>query len=262
MSARPAGLQASAADVLAGLRRRHAVLRRIVGSLSDDDWRTPTPAAGWTVRDQVAHLADTEEVAHDTLDGGPRAFAAELPRFPDADAFTAAGCRRGAGMTTAELVAWWDRAATRTWERLTTLAPAARVAWGFGMDARTFGLARTMEHWAHTLDVADALSPGIDADPAAGAELVAELGCRTTPWALLRAHAAHPGRSLRVELHGDAGTPGTLSWGPPDATDVVSAHLLQWCCLVTRRALRAGLSEPVARGPMARDVLLHARCYL
>jgi uncharacterized protein (TIGR03084 family) len=252
-----------AADVLAGLCHRHAILRRIVGSLSDESWHAPTPAAGWVVRDQVAHLADTEEVAYDTLTGGPRAFATELPTYPDGDAFTAAGCRRGAGMTTEELVAWWDRNATRTWKRLAELAPTARVAWGFGMDARMFGLARTMEHWAHTLDIADAVAAAgggdVDAELTAGAPLVAELGYRTMPWALLRARATHPRRSLRVELHSDD---GTQSWGPPEATDVVSAHLLQWCCLVTRRSPRPGLGEPRAWGPMARDVVAHARCYL
>ncbi len=257
MTPDPTGPSASFADVLEGLRHRHAVLRRIVRSLSTDDWDAPTPAAGWAVRDQLAHLADTEEVAFDTLTGGPRAFAAELPAFPSADAFTAAGCHRGAGMSTAELAGWWERGATRTRERLAELAATERVAWGFGMDARTFGLARTMEHWAHTLDITDAV--GADAELVREAPLVAELGYRTIPWALLRAHATHSRRSLRVELHSNGGTD---SWGPPDATDVVSAHLLQWCCLVTRRTPRPGLPVPRAWGPMAHDVVRHARCYL
>ena len=49
-------------------------LRGLLASLADEDWTHPTPAAGWDVRDQVSHLADTEEWAVDTLTGGPRAI--------------------------------------------------------------------------------------------------------------------------------------------------------------------------------------------
>ena len=38
-------------------------LEQVVGALDDDRWRTPTPAPGWDVATQVAHLAWTDECA-------------------------------------------------------------------------------------------------------------------------------------------------------------------------------------------------------
>ena len=35
----------------------------ILADLTEDAWRTPTPAVGWDVAAQVAHLAWTDEVA-------------------------------------------------------------------------------------------------------------------------------------------------------------------------------------------------------
>ncbi|HEX9335451.1 MAG TPA: maleylpyruvate isomerase N-terminal domain-containing protein, partial [Pseudonocardiaceae bacterium] len=35
----------------------------IVAALDDDGWRTPTPADGWTIAHQVAHLSWTDDVA-------------------------------------------------------------------------------------------------------------------------------------------------------------------------------------------------------
>jgi uncharacterized protein (TIGR03083 family) len=49
--------------VLADLAAEGDRLDALVADLSDEGWRTPTPAAGWDVATQVAHLAWTD--AHD-----------------------------------------------------------------------------------------------------------------------------------------------------------------------------------------------------
>ena len=65
------------------LLAEHADLDALVAVLSEEQWSTPTPAAGWTVRDQISHLwffdqrallalTDPEEFAADTA----RLFAA------------------------------------------------------------------------------------------------------------------------------------------------------------------------------------------
>jgi uncharacterized protein (TIGR03083 family) len=50
-------------QVLADLEAEGDRLEQLVADLDDDGWRTPTPAAGWDVATQVAHLAWTDEVA-------------------------------------------------------------------------------------------------------------------------------------------------------------------------------------------------------
>ena len=39
------------------LAAEHAALDEIVASLSEVEWARPTPATGWTVQDQIGHLA-------------------------------------------------------------------------------------------------------------------------------------------------------------------------------------------------------------
>ena len=78
--------------LLDALAREQADLQAELGKITTDDWFRPTPAKGWDVRDTVAHLADTDEIAIDTCTDGPRPlndFAA-LVRF--ARGHDAVGC--------------------------------------------------------------------------------------------------------------------------------------------------------------------------
>ena len=51
------------ADLLADLAAESDVLDSAVADLEDTAWLTPTPAEGWTVAHQIAHLAWTDEQA-------------------------------------------------------------------------------------------------------------------------------------------------------------------------------------------------------
>jgi uncharacterized protein (TIGR03083 family) len=41
-----------------------------LGALSEEQWRSPSGAAGWTVADVVLHLAQSEEAVAVTVAGG------------------------------------------------------------------------------------------------------------------------------------------------------------------------------------------------
>ncbi len=49
--------------LLDDLGAESAELDALVADLDEPGWRTPTPAAGWTIAHQIAHLAWTDEVA-------------------------------------------------------------------------------------------------------------------------------------------------------------------------------------------------------
>src|SRR5688572_24020964 len=53
--------------VAADYHDEHQVLDGIVAEIGDDGWATPTPAVGWTVADQVNHLAYFDERAQSAL---------------------------------------------------------------------------------------------------------------------------------------------------------------------------------------------------
>jgi uncharacterized protein (TIGR03084 family) len=231
----------------------------LLARLAPGDWDRPSAAAGWTVRDQVAHLADTEEVAADTITGGPRRFPRAVSAFATAEEFTEAGCRRGRSLTVPTLISWWQLATARTVSLLRAADPDQRVDWGFGMPARTFAAARIMEHWAHRLDITVAL--GLPVAVSERLRHIAWLGLQSLPYALARARVARPsGHTLRLELTGPSGERAVL--GPADATDVIDGSLLAWCRVAVRRPRASDVAELTATGPHAKLAIEHARAYL
>jgi len=48
---------AVALALLADLAAEERSLDAVVADLTEDQWRTPTPAEGWDVRDEITHLA-------------------------------------------------------------------------------------------------------------------------------------------------------------------------------------------------------------
>jgi uncharacterized protein (TIGR03084 family) len=246
-------------DELADLAAEQQALAAVLASLRTRDWERPSAAAGWTVRDQVAHLADTEEVAADTLAGGPRNFARAVSGYRTAEQFTAAGCRRGHGRPPGELIDWWTRSSARTREVLAGRDPADRVAWGLGMSAQSFAAARLMEHWAHGLDISDALALPVAEAPRL--RHVAALGLATLRYALARARVGWPaGRTLRLELTGADGT--RHEFGAPDATDVLRGPLIHWCRTAVQRTAGGAPAGLAPAGELAELAAAHARAYL
>ncbi|WP_170837761.1 maleylpyruvate isomerase family mycothiol-dependent enzyme [Streptomyces sp. TP-A0874] len=245
--------------MLRDLAAQFTAVRELLGALTEEDLDRPTPAAGWTVRDQIAHLADTEEVAADTVTGGPRSFAEAVRPYPGADAFTAAGVARGAGLDADRLLEWLTRAQDATLAALENASPDARVPWALGMSAGTFAQARLMESWAHGWDLAQ----GMGRPQRFGAEAwhVASLGHATLAFALRRARARPPaGHTLRIDL--DGGPHGRWTFGPEDASDVISGPAEAWVRAATRRGAEEARHRLGADGPLARLALTHAQAYL
>src|ERR1700710_420718 len=83
--------------ILADLDAETEALDRLVAELSPDAWRTPTPAAGWTIAHQIAHLAWTDEVAALAARDAD-AFGSLLRRAGEQPGATAAAAAEGAAL--------------------------------------------------------------------------------------------------------------------------------------------------------------------
>ncbi|MDX3062606.1 MULTISPECIES: TIGR03084 family metal-binding protein [Streptomyces] len=226
--------------VLDDLRLESDELDLLVAGLGAGGWAGPTPAEGWTVAHQIAHLNWTDEVALIAVTE-PDGFAAEVDRALAApESFVdRAAAERVALLSPEALLAQWRQDRTRLHQALRDAPAGARFPWyGPPMSVASMATARLMETWAHGQDVADAL--GVARKPTARLRHVARIGVRARDYAYFVRGEQPPGEPFRVELEGPGGE--VTGYGPEDAAQRVAGPLLDFCLLVTQRAHRDDLA--------------------
>jgi uncharacterized protein (TIGR03084 family) len=230
---------AELAPLLADLRAEADALDGVVAELEETAWLGQTPAEGWTIAHQIAHLAWTDEQALLAV-SDPEAFArAVAGGGPDLAAAVDDAADTGASDAPERLLARWRQGRAALADRLTALPEGARVPWfGPPMSAASMATARLMETWAHGLDITDALHH----PPSVSGRLrhVAHIGVRTRDFAFAQHGLPVPGEPFRVELAAPDGSVWT--WGPDDAAQRVTGPALDFCLRVTRRRHRADLA--------------------
>jgi uncharacterized protein (TIGR03084 family) len=195
-------------------------------------WALETPAVGWTVHDQVAHLAHLDAVTALAI-SDPAAFAALRDARSDPQAYLDGIGPANHWRDGAEMLRWWDESQQALRAAATDADPGTRVPWfGPSMSLPSKLSARIMETWAHGQDVADAL--GVHRVPTARLQHVARLGVLALPHSFAGRGLPVPSAPVRVELTAPDGL-STWSWGPEDAADVVRGDALDFCLVVTRR---------------------------
>ncbi|MEV8569377.1 TIGR03084 family metal-binding protein [Streptomyces sp. NPDC051322] len=211
----------------------------LVAGLTEARWALPTPAPGWSIAHQIAHLAWTDRVALLAVtDAGE--FAGEVEKALAApDTFVDEGAAAGARLPAPELLAQWRAGRDRLVRALRAAPPGARFPWyGPPMSTASMATGRLMETWAHGQDIADTL--GVRREPTARLRHVARIGVRARDFAFSVRGLAAPDEEFRVELT----APGGELWeyGPADAVQRVSGPALDFCLLVTQRAHRDDLA--------------------
>ncbi|MFC9911530.1 TIGR03084 family metal-binding protein [Streptomyces sp. NPDC059862] len=233
--------------VLDDLRAESDELDRLVAESSPERWTLPTPAPGWTIAHQIAHLAWTDRSAllAVTDEDGFRDLVEQALAAPDT--FVDQGAEEAARLPPAELLSRWREGRTALDEALRKAPPGARFPWyGPPMSAASLATARLMETWAHGLDVADAL--GVTRAPTDRIRHIAWLGVRTRDFAFGVHGLPAPTDPVRVELRSPSGE--LWVYGPEDAPQRLTGPALDFCLLVTQRAHRADLALR-AEGPDA-----------
>ncbi|WP_320781336.1 TIGR03084 family metal-binding protein [Streptomyces sp. CRN 30] len=223
--------------VIDDLREESEALDALVAGLSPGQWALATPAPGWSIAHQLAHLAWTDRgalVAVTDADG----FRALVDRAVAAPGtFVDEGAREGAALPPAELLASWRQTRTALDKALREAPPGARFPWyGPPMSAASMATARLMETWAHGLDIADAL--GVVRPHTARLRHVARIGVRARDYAFVAHGLTPPTAPFRVELT----TPDGLDvwkYGPEDADQRVTGAAVDFCLLATQRVHRA-----------------------
>jgi uncharacterized protein (TIGR03084 family) len=219
-------------QIVADLRDETKDLEHLLHTLTPTDWALPTPAAGWSIQDQLNHLAYFDEATAlaitdpEKFNNEATALMAGPSDFPNELVVTQ---RHMSPEATRE----WFRTARGEFLDLTAKHdPATRLPWyRVSMSLSSSVTARIMETWAHGQDVADALE--IERTPTPRLRHICHLGVATRGFSY-RLNGLHvPDADVRVELRAPDG--GIWSWGPDEADQTVNGPALDFCLVVTQR---------------------------
>jgi uncharacterized protein (TIGR03084 family) len=215
-------------EILSDLVAEQQFLDQFLQRISLKDWDRPTPAAGWTIRDTISHLADSEELTAGILNG-----TADLQRYrstPDLDQLRQEAVEQGRKMRPQDVIEWWRGGRAKVVEPLSRMAADHRVDWIEGtMSARTLATTRLMEAWAHGLDIYATMDAEVE--DSARIRHICWLGWKSLPYSFKI--AGEDFAPIRVEVIG----PGYAKWvyGPEDSADVIKGSASDWARLAVRR---------------------------
>ena len=246
--------------VLDDLVAEQVVLDALVSGLDEVQWATPTPAQGWDVRDQIAHLALFDDVATASLTG------TGTERFAELYAAVNAGDTMfidspGADRSGSDVLEEWRTARSVEIDAFRMITPDTRVPWGPHLMA-PFSLctARLMETWAHGLDCFAGL--GITPVDSDRLRHVCHIAYRAIPNALMQAGLPMPApiTDLVVEVVSPAGD--RWRFGRADAPNRIQGTAAQFARVGVRRMTLAEAATLQAYGQLAEVALHHLKAYL
>jgi uncharacterized protein (TIGR03084 family) len=253
-----AGAATGMGELLDDLLAEQRALQERLRSIDPDAWLQPTPARGWDVRDTVAHLADTDEMAIATATGAPGSLNERAATAASGEDVTYRGVLHGRRRSGPQVLAWWESTIAALREMFESLDPNVRVPWGIGMRPPSLVTARLMETWAHGLDACTAVGvASVDSDRLAH---VAWLATRALPYAYTLAGRDQPPEPLRVELTLPSGAEWT--YGPADAANRITGPASEYCRVFAHRSRLTDARGLRAEGPAATAALSVARAFL
>jgi len=256
---------------VAALGEVWASVAGLLAELSDDEWRLPTPLPGWSVQDNVAHIAGTEamllgedapEVDVDRSDGSHvrndigafnEAWVESMRPMPPAQVL-----QRFRELTTARLAAL-DAMTDEEWNA-ESFTPAGQDTYGRFMQIRVF------DCWLHEQDIRDAVGrPGHESGLAV--EVTLDEMATALGFVVGKRAAAEPGdrvtfaltdggsvvRALHVEVGDRAAVVSSLS-GPATVTLTMPVGVMTRRC-----AGRVGADELLDEIVIDGDLALASR---
>lgn len=238
------------------LTAESAQIDRMIAGLDAAGWDTPTPAPGWTIAHQVAHLSFVFTLAG-TAASDPEAFTSLVTRAGnDFDGAVNTALSTYLPSPPAALLSRWQAERSAAIKALAAVPAGEVVPWLVRpLPPTILACAGLMEAFAHGQDIADAL--GIAREPSDRLRHIAGFAVLTWDFGYQARGLTPPDVQFRFEITGPS---GVWEFGPPDATQRITGPALDFCLLVTRRRHRADLAV-TATGPDADRWLDIAQAY-
>ena len=227
------------AELCEALRSEHDKIRSQVLSLDSGRLSTATPSPGWTIRDQLTHLAFFDERAlQSAID--PDGFDLDVARaYENFDAYEASHLELGRAKSPTELIGWWEGSRLRLVDLFSRIDPKERLKWyGPPMSARSFATARYMETWAHGQDIFDALEVVVLPDD--NIRHICDLGVRTRGFSYALRELEMPDSEIFIRLSSPSGQ--VWEWGNDEDGNIIEGTALDFAYLVTQRRNPAELA--------------------
>jgi uncharacterized protein (TIGR03084 family) len=226
-------------SVIADLTADGEEVDRMVANLDADQWRLPTPAPGWTIAHQIAHLTATFHLAA-TAAADPSAFQLLTSQLSDDfDANVVAALSPHLANPPEILFRRWrvERAAAE--QALAAVPPGELVPWLVRpLPAPVLAAAGMMELFGHGQDIADALR--ISRQHTDRLQHLVGFAVRTRDFGYLARGLTPPEVEFRYELTAPSGA--VWRYGPAGADQSISGPAVDLCLLVTRRRHRDDLA--------------------
>jgi uncharacterized protein (TIGR03084 family) len=241
------------AEIFDDLEAEDDRLEMILAGLTEIQWAAPSAAAGWTVRDVVVHLMQTDDAVVRSIEGRPSMLQDERPGGNLDDAMArAVGGEQG---SPPQIFERWRTARRAASAALRRADPDTRYPWATNaLRPRVLATTRLAEHWAHGLDISGPLE--VPFPDTGRLQHIAWLAHRTLPYAYALAGEDSP--DVLCELAGPEGDMWTF--GPPGAESIIRGPGGEFCRVAARR-LAPAETHLVATGPNAEAALRHLRTY-
>jgi uncharacterized protein (TIGR03084 family) len=228
-----------------------------VAGLDPDQWALPTPAPGWTIAHQIAHLSFVFSLAG-TAASDPDKFAhIAAAASGDFDGAVNGAIHLYLPAEPADLLQRWRSERTDAIKALDALPRNQIVPWLVRpLPAAVLASAGLMETFGHGQDIADTLG----VQPVFDDGIVHLVGFAVATWdfGYQARGLSTPDVQFRFEITGPSGAVWTF--GPPDAEQVITGPAVDLALLVTRRRHHSDLAV-TATGEEAVRWLEIAQCY-
>jgi uncharacterized protein (TIGR03084 family) len=244
-------------ELVADLSAEQQSLDRLVASLSIEQWSLPTPAEGWTIRDQIAHLTLYDAMSSLAVRHPERFAEQKAAQTRDPVGYGPERMRAYAELPAQELLQRWRSGLTELEQAIRDATPGARVAWyGPSMSLPSLLTARIMEVWAHGQDVEDT---GVGRrSPSDRLRHVVFLGVRTRGFSYANRGLPEPGVPVSVSVRAPSGA--EWQFGDSSASESITGPARDFALVTTRRRHLADTRLQVV-GPYAREWMEIAQVY-
>ncbi|WP_043617845.1 TIGR03084 family metal-binding protein [Nonomuraea candida] len=210
-------------------------LDRLVSGLDAADWNRPTPAPGWTIHDQIAHLTFIFRIATAAATDAKAFQAMTAGAQENFDGAVNAALADYRDDTPEVLLGKWRAQRSAVVEGLAAVPEGEVVPWLVNpLPPIVLACAGIMEQFAHGQDVADAL--GVRLERTDRLRHLVVFAVLTQDFGYLSRGLNPPGVPFRFEISGPSGE--SWAYGPEDADNRISGPAEDFCLLVTRRRHR------------------------